>query len=153
MIINVNQSGYIPRERQKLLFFSLYINASTNAFDPTCVVTSGTLNWDLGDVSTDVYSNSFSHTYSTIGTKNVKVNRGTPLSQLPVNITSVILNSDNLVGVIDLNLLENLNYLELQTNADLTQIINPTSSQLFTTYNANNCEDVGLIICIRSAFV
>jgi len=119
-------------------------DASDNTFDPLLTVSSGTLNWNLGDASSSVDANSFSHTYSETGNKTVYVYPGTTDGSGAV--TQVALNSDDLVGTLDISALTNLGGAFLAyTNSKLTSILNPISSEKFTEYNVRACDLTGTL--------
>ena len=119
-------------------------NASTSAFDPTFDVSSGILNWNLGDSSTSVNANAFSHTYDSSGNKTVQVYVGT--TDGSNSITQIYMDDDDIVGVFDISCLSNLGgNFNVNDNTNLTQIINPVSSQIFTNYNAQFCNLTGTL--------
>jgi len=101
-------------------------------FDPEFTLSSGVLEWDLGDASTSVNSNDFSHTYGSAGNKTVKVYDGT--SSGAASITEINMGSDNLVGSLDISNLTNLTDLYIGFNSNLTSITNPVSSAIWTRY-------------------
>lgn len=108
-----------------------------SSFDPAFAVLSGKLTWDLGDGSI-VNSNSFTHIYSLPGNKTVKVYQGT--SPGPTSITGILMHEDKIVGPVDISSLTNLSgVMWLGNNPDLTNVINPVSSQVFTQYLVQNC--------------
>jgi hypothetical protein len=133
-----------PPEEAMILKFTT--NASTNTFDPEFGVLSGVLQWDLADGSI-VNANSFSHTYSLLGNKLVEVYSGTTEGAL--DITSLKIGSksipSDLVGIFDISSLENLSYMELTGSTNLTQIINPVSSRVFTLYAIITCNITGTL--------
>ena len=104
---------------------------------------AGILNWDLGDASSSVNSNSFSHTYASSGNKTVKIYKGTAVGA--GNITKITLDNDDLVGTLDLSTLTNLNELVVNSNPRLTSIKNPTSAAIFSTYYAYDCSLNGVL--------
>lgn len=115
---------------------SFITEASTNTFDPNFTLSSGVLEWDLGDSSTSVNSNDFSHTYTSSGNKTVKVYDGT--SSGAESITAINMTADDLVGSLDISDLTNLSYLFITNNTKLTSISNPTSSTTWTGYYVLN---------------
>ena len=89
----------------------------------------GILKWDLGDTSTNVNLNSFTHTYNPIsygGIKNVKIYKGTTTSAADVSALDMQL--DNLVGDIDISCFIGLRSINLQNNGKLTGVKFPTTS-------------------------
>ena len=128
-------------------FLNFYTNASTDTFDPTFFTSAGLLNWNLGDGSTVDASNYFSHTYSQLGNKYVQIFNGTTAGSL--SITSLDMNSDNLVGTLDISSFSNLGMgnfsLNLNDNPKLTKIIFPISSQPLQTLNIYNCDITGVL--------
>jgi len=118
--------------------FSFITDASVTTFAPEIGVSAGILRWDLGDASSNVSSNKISHTYASTGNKIVKVYPGTTSGAL--SITSIErFTDDNIVGTLNLSTLSNLGgSCRLYGNPKLTEIINPTSSQTFIQYTAQN---------------
>lgn len=107
-----------------------------NTFDPVFAVTSGILEWDLGDGSI-VNANSFTHKYYQEGNKTVKIYKGTTSGVS--SITGVQIQYDNIVGELDLSKLTNLGgYAYLHGNTKMTSVINPISSKVFSTYYVND---------------
>jgi hypothetical protein len=128
-----------------------YISASTYAFEPVFGVTSGVLHWDLADGSI-VDENSFSHTYSMLGNKRVKIYQGTTDGTLGITSIEMAYREDgdieiysDLAGALDIHSLENLGYLDLYGNLNLTQIINPVSSNSYNLYHASLCNLTGTL--------
>ena len=115
-----------------------------DTFDPYFTVESGTLEWDLGDNTTE-NSNSFTHTYTQSGNKTVKVFEGTTSGVDSINY--IELNEDSLEGTIDISNCTSLNSFNVRTNPNLTSIINPTTSSTFiaTGYRADYCNLTGEI--------
>lgn len=125
------------------LLLSFYTNdVGGTGFDPA-IGTSGLLNWNLGDGSIIIGSNSFTHVYSASGNKNVKIHKGT--TDGSIGITSIAMDIDSLVGTLDISSLINLSAFNAGTNADLTQIINPVSSTVYTSYIAQHTGLVGTL--------
>ena len=125
-------------------FMSFQTEAYALPFDPAFSLSSGVLEWDLGDVSTNVEANSFSHTYNVSGNKTVNIYRGTTTGANDIN--AINMSSDDLVGTLDVSSLSNLNsYILVNNNYKLTQILNPTSSGIFTYYNAQDCNLTGVL--------
>jgi len=125
-------------------FMSFQTEAYALPFDPAFSLSSGVLEWDLGDVSTNVEANSFSHTYNVSGNKSVNIYRGTTTGANDIN--AINMSSDDLVGTLDVSSLSNLNsYILVNNNYKLTQILNPTSSGIFTYYNAQDCNLTGVL--------
>lgn len=125
-------------------FLNFYTNASTNMFTPNLGVHGGTLNWNLGDTSTSVDSNDFSHTYTITGNKNVRVYAGT-VSGIS-DIMSVNMVGDSLVGTLNVSGLTGLGGdFYVAYNPNLTRILNPISENLFTSYWANDCSLIGVL--------
>jgi hypothetical protein len=137
----INCSTAEPSTGEKILQFTT--NASTDAFDPIFTVSSGILNWNLGDASNNVNSNNFSHTYISGGNKTVQVFTGT--TDGSADITAINMDQDNLIGTLDISSLNNLNNFNVGYNTNLTQILNPVSSQVFTFYNATYCDLTGIL--------
>jgi hypothetical protein len=132
-----------PVDYGPLLLEFLTNDLGGSSFDPTMIVSGGgVLHWDLGDGST-YDSNAFTHIYSLAGDKLVKVYTGSTAGSSA--ITSVIMDSDKLVGTIDLSSLTNLSEVYLQQNASINHVINPVSSQIFTFYGAYNCGLTGTL--------
>jgi uncharacterized protein (TIGR02145 family) len=127
----------------ELPFLTFYTEASTNTFDPTFTISSGILNWNLGDASSSVNTNNLTHTYSTVGNKTVKVYKGTTSG--PSSITSIDMISDDLVGALDIHRLTNLSSFTAYSNPNLTQIFNPKSSQTFSAYYVYSCGLIGTL--------
>jgi hypothetical protein len=97
----------------------------------------GILNWDLGDSSNNVNSNSPIHTYSSAGTKNIVVKQGTTVSA--GNVTLINMSSDDLIGTIDISSFTSLTNFDVNTNKKLTKIISPVSSAAITAWIAYDC--------------
>lgn len=104
---------------------------------------AGILNWDLGDASNNVNSNSFSHTYSTAGNKTVNVYKGTATDAS--SIIGIDMNADNLVGTLNISNLHALSTLNVNTNASLNTITNPVSSIDVSLYYAYSCNLLGTL--------
>ena len=120
---------------------SFTTNASTLTFDPVFTTSSGTLTWDLGDGSI-VSSNSFAHTYTSAGNKTVDVSQGTASG--PESILTINMYYDNLVGVLDISALSNLQgSFNVGWNDELTSVLLPDSSQVFTEVNVDHCDITG----------
>lgn len=110
------------------------------SFDPVFATSSGVVNWDFGDGSPKVDSNSPTHIYADTNVYNV-----TFLLDPLENITSVTMNADGLSGEIDLSELTNLSYIDLQQNSALTSVINPVSPFTFSHYRLNQCNLTGVL--------
>jgi len=120
--------------------------ASTLTFDPHIFISSGTAIWNLGDASYNVNVNSndqIDHNYTMSGNKYVKLLKGTTSGASA--ITSFDIDTDNIVGTIDISSLINLNYVALNNNAKLTKIINPVSNAAYTYYSFSNCDVSGVL--------
>ena len=128
------------------LILTFITEASTNAFDPAFTVGSGILNWNLGDASTSVDGNAFSHTYAGGGNKTVKVYQGT--TDGSTDVDTINMPSDDLVGTLDVSGLTGLGgAFYVYGNSNLTSILNPTSSETFSYYYAYNCDLTGVLDC------
>lgn len=103
----------------------------------------GILNWDLGDASNNVNSNAPTHTYTTAGTKTVIVKQGTTTSI--GDITGISMESDNLVGVVDISGFVNLTNFSVYSNSKVTSVINMASPANFNTYYAYSCDLTGTL--------
>ena len=95
---------------------------------------AGILNWEFGDPSPNENTNSPVHKYAnTVANKTVKVWKGSALGA--GNITQIQMESDDIVGILDISSLSNLGgSLQLDHNPVLTKVINPVSSQVFSNY-------------------
>lgn len=125
-------------------FLSFITDSSSATFDPALTVSSGTLNWNLGDASTSVDANAFSHTYSLIGDKTVNVFPGTTAGATAV--TGLSLTNDQIKGTLDISNLTNLTgIISLYSNPGLTSIVAPTSSQSITNFSAHSCNLEGVL--------
>jgi uncharacterized protein (TIGR02145 family) len=135
--IGINASCGEPPIGTKILEFTT--NALTYEFDPTFTVVDGTLNWNLDDSSSSVNANAFSHTYASSGNKTVKVYTGT--TDGCTSIIQITMDEDNLVGTLNVSNLTQLgDVFNVEGNSNLIQILNPISSEVFTDYNAGNCD-------------
>lgn len=103
----------------------------------------GILNWDLGDSSNNVNSNSPIHTYSSAGTKNVVVKQGTTVSA--EDIVYIDMSSDDLVGTLDISCFTNLNTFNVNTNRKLTKVISPVTSAAPFLWRAYDCSLNGIL--------
>jgi hypothetical protein len=134
---NYGASGLIP-------FLIFTTNAYANPFDPVFTASSGILNWNLGDVSNNVNANSFTHTYAGSGNKTVSVYAGTTAGAS--SVTALWMDSDNLVGTLDISCLINLGQnLVVNDNTSLTSLIVPYSTQNFANFFAYNCDLTGTL--------
>jgi len=123
-------------------FLVFTTNASTLTFDPGIDVLSGTAEWNLGDGSI-VNTNTVNHTYASDGNKEVNVYLGT-VPSVP-SVTSLNIASDNIVGTLDLSELTGLTQLTVNSNREMTSIINPSSSTNFSFYRADVCDLTGTL--------
>jgi uncharacterized protein (TIGR02145 family) len=124
------------RDTQGTPIFKFTTDASLTEITPTFTASVGNLKFNLGDASYNVDSSDFSHAYSVTGNKYVKVFNGTSESAL---ITSIKMDYDNLVGVLDISALTSLTSLNVNSNSKLTSVNNPSSNQLVTYYDVANC--------------
>lgn len=132
---------YIPKIDEPLLTLRTFASSGSNAFDPTFIVSSGTLHWDLGDGNT-IDSNSFTYSYADSSEKVVKLYKGTTTGAL--SITGIDLNTDRISGVLDLSIFTNLSgnlllYSNNYTGHFLTSVILPTTSEIFTSFYISLC--------------
>lgn len=122
-------------------FLTFVTNASTLEFDPAVSYSEGTAIWDLGDGSI-VEGSGVYHNYSQVGDKTVKVYLGTVPSV--DNIYQVAMFQDNLKGTLDLSEFSELNYINVQQNTELDEILLPTTDTNFNFY-ASLCNLSGVI--------
>jgi len=113
-------------------------DASTDMFDPT-FLGGGTLRWDLGDGSI-VNANTFDHTYTILGNKNVKLYEGTT-----TGVTGINLFGDDLVGEIDISDFLLATSISLYNNPKLTNVQLPTTSTNVNTVYLMDCDLTGTI--------
>jgi len=104
---------------------------------------AGILNWNLGDSSSNVNSNTPTHTYASAGNKTVIVKQGTSVSA--ADVTGIAMDADDLVGVIDISSFTKLASLKVNSNRKLTSIINPVSASTYTEYWAYDCSLNGIL--------
>jgi len=147
-ILTLNSSpltyNYLPLVYEVPLqsFLKFYTNASTNAFDPLFTTSAGLLNWNLGDGSTLNGYNNFSHIYSQSGNKYVQIYDGTTTGA--DSITTIDMESDNLVGVLNLSSLSKLSNFSAPFNTSLTSITLPDATTALASYfNINGCNITG----------
>ncbi len=103
----------------------------------------GILNWDLGDASNDVNSNSFSHIYASPGDHTIKVYLGTVSG--PESITSIDMQNDGIVGTINMSSLLNLTSVNLSQNPSLNSVIFPNSSTNISNISLSNSGLIGTL--------
>ena len=121
-------------------------SGSTSSFDPLITFSSGSglkrVSWKLNngvEVSL-VAGNSIVYTGFTSDTSIREIQmRGNSFK----NLNQFILNNDNIYGNLDLSLLPDLIYISLSDNPNLTGITHTSSSQIFTVYQALNCNLTG----------
>jgi len=132
---------YAPGEAPILEFMTNDVGEGT--FDPSIVVTSGLLKWDLGDTSNNIDGNTIYHIYTASGNKTVKVYKGTTSGSL--GIEGLYMQGDDIVGILDLSTLTALNSLICDTNPDLTSIKNSVSSAYWDNYIVHTCNLTGTL--------
>jgi hypothetical protein len=128
-----------PSVGDQILQFITY--AYSYPWDTSIWTTSGILNWDLGDASSSVFANKLAHTYASSGNKIITMYAGTATGA--TSITSFIMDfayilgtTDQSLGTFNISNLTNLGgYFSIGGNDDITSVMLPTSSNVFTHFD------------------
>jgi len=130
----------INNKRGEFITFQTNSPNSTT-FDPTIgMEVSKRGHWDLGVGGSYLGGNNISYTYPSSATKTVKFY----VDKLK-NITSVNLQSDNLVGHLNLSGTTLGGALSLNQNPLLTGVTHSYSNSIFVAYNLLNCDITGTL--------
>ena len=119
--------------------FSFVTDSESTSFDPQLFVSSGIIEWDLGDGSI-LNSNSFSYTYTQPGNKTVKLYAGTTTGI--DSIERFLVGNDDIQGDLDFSDFPILTHISLDDNTDVTGITIPTSGS-FIFLGADDCNITG----------
>ena len=125
------------------IFFNTNINASTDDFDPSVVLSAATATWILPDLVEII-------------TNNLLVDSGDPhdldgtdktvTMKLPLfdNLEEIEADDDFLIDSLDLSPLFNLTSLDLNTNPDLTELLLPEANNVFPLFDVHKCGLINL---------
>jgi len=119
-------------ETQKFLFNTVSDNLTT--FDPEIFQLGPDADWDLGDGNTVTANNSVSHTYADGSQKLVEL----IVDDFSI-ITEIDFQSDDLVGLLELDLLTNIGKIVANTNSLLTGVIFPIDATPIIEINFKDC--------------
>jgi hypothetical protein len=130
--LTYSQECFIFQDGIPIMSFSTNKNGT---FSPV-ISPNGTGIFKFGDGTVYVSSNAPTHTYSSSATKTVTIFKGS------INLSNAIgiaLNSQNILGFLDISKVPIGGAVQFRLNSGLTTILNPTSSFTITSYWVNSC--------------